>query len=84
MATVQPCILHRNNPDECYVNAILKFLKERSQNSKKLLFFLWAKSEVPIGEPDFPVAAVSRGKKIILVANETVMVADHDSSKILI
>ena len=84
MATVQPCILHRNDPDEYYVNAILKFLKERSQNSKKLFFFLWAKSEVPIGEPDFPVAAVSQGKKIILVANETVMVADLDSSKISI
>ena len=35
---VQACILHKNNT----VNAILKFLKERSQNSKKPVAFVSA------------------------------------------
>lgn len=81
---VQARILHKNNPDEFYVNSILKFLKGRSQNNKKLVAFVStnAKCKVSFGEPGFPVAVVSWGKEVIVGANETAMVADHNFSKI--
>ena len=83
---LQARILHKNNLDEHYTNAILKFLKERSLNSEKPVAFVSAdaKCKVSIGEPGFPVAVVSRGKKVIVGATETAMVADHDFSKISI
>ena len=64
---VQPRILHKNNPAEHHGNAILKFLKKRSQNSEKPVAFVSAdaKCKVSIEEPGFPMAAVSRGKKVI-------------------
>ena len=57
-----------------------------SQNSKKLIAFVSAdaKCKVSIGEPGFPLAAVSQVKKVLVGANETAMVADDDFSKISI
>ena len=83
---LQARILHKNNPDEHYVNAIVKFLKEKFQNSKKPVAFVSAdaKCRVSKGEPGFLVALVSSGKKVLVSANETAMVADHDFSKISI
>ena len=49
-----------------------------SQNSKKLIAFVSAdaKCKVSIGELGFPLAAVSQGKKVLVGANETAMVAE--------
>ena len=59
----QARILHKHNPDEHYVNTIVKFLKERFQNSKKPVAFVSAdaKCKVSIAEPGFPVTPVSSG-----------------------
>ena len=40
-----------------------------------------AKCKVQIGEPAYPIAAVSRGKKVLVGINETFAVGDHDFSK---
>ena len=39
-----------------------------------------AKCKVSVGEPDYPIAAVSRGKAVIVGKNETFKVGDHDYS----
>ena len=36
------------------------------------------KHRVKVGEPNFPVAAVERGKKVIVSLNETFLVGDYD------
>ena len=41
-----------------------------------------AKCKVSVGEPGYPIAAVSRGKQVIVGVNETFKVDDHDYSKI--
>ena len=41
-----------------------------------------AKCKVSVGEPGYPIAAVSRGKQVIVGVNETFKVGDHDYSKI--
>ena len=81
---VQARILRKHNPDAHYVNAIFKFLKDRAIKTSSETIFLSAdeKCKVSIGEPDYPIAAVSRGKKVIVGLNQSFEVADHDFSKI--
>ena len=43
-----------------------------------------AKCKVPIGEPVYPIAVVTRGKKVIAGLNEKLLVTDHDFSKLSI
>ena len=40
------------------------------------------KCKVSVGEPGFPIAAVSRGKAVIVGRNEVFKVGDHDFSKV--
>ena len=41
-----------------------------------------AKCKVALGEPGYPIAAVTRGKRVIVGSRETLQVSDHDFSKI--
>ena len=41
-----------------------------------------AKYKVSVGEPDFPLASVSQGKKVMVGVNESFRVADHGFSKV--
>ena len=40
--------------------------------------------KVSVGEPDFPIAFVTRGKKVIAGINQSPEVSDYDFSKISI
>ena len=37
---------------------------------------------MPAGEPDFPIASVNGGKRVIVGSNKTFMVGDHDFTKL--
>lgn len=39
------------------------------------------KHRIKVGEPSFPLAAVERGREVIVALNETMCVGDHDFSK---
>ena len=41
-----------------------------------------AKCKVSIGEPGTPIAAVTRGKRVMVGMNESFQITDHDFSKI--
>ena len=45
------------------------------------LFFLDDKHHCKVGEPNHPVAAVDRGKSVIVANEMTFAVADHDFTK---
>ena len=64
----------------------MTFLKERTQKNEKAVSFVSAdaKCKVSIGQTEFSFAAVSHGKKVILGANETVKVTNHDFSNVSI
>ena len=81
---VQARILRNNNPDSHYANAIYSFMKERAvkNSDHTAMVSADAKCKVSIGEPDFPIAAVTRGKAVIVGKNQTFKVGDHDFSKV--
>ena len=81
---VQARLLRKNNPDTHYAKPVQKFLKQRAiKNRNNVAFFSAnAKCKVSVGETGFPVAAVARGKKVVVDVNETFRVADHDFSKL--
>ena len=39
------------------------------------------KHRIKIGEPNYPVAAAERGRRVLVGPNETFEVADHDFTK---
>ena len=81
---VQARLLRNNNPDSHYANAVYSFMKERAVKNSEFTAMLSvdAKCKVSVGEPDFPIAAVSRGKAVIVGENQTFKVGDHDFSKV--
>ena len=83
---VQAQLFQKNNPDAHYANAAHKFMRERAvKNHQNIAFFrVDAKCKLPIKEPGYPIAAVTRGKKVIVGLNEKFLVTDHDFSKLSI
>ena len=59
-------------------------MKQRAIKRRTDLNFLSADAtcKVSVGEPDLPLASVSRGKKVVVGVNESFRVADHDFSKV--
>ena len=83
---VQARLFRKNNPDAHYANAVYKFMRQRAMKNRQNVAFFSAdaKCKVSIGEPGYPIAAVSRGKKVVVGENERFMVTDHDFSKLSI
>jgi DNA-directed RNA polymerase subunit RPC12/RpoP len=81
---VQARILRKQNADSHYTNAVYSFLKERAIQYRDTTAIVSsdAKCKISVGEPGTPIAAVSRGKKVLVGINETFQVTDHDYSKI--
>ncbi|GBC33575.2 hypothetical protein GLOIN_2v1782174 [Rhizophagus irregularis DAOM 181602=DAOM 197198] len=61
----------------------LKFMKEFAVRFREItnLVFLDDKHRCKVGEPGFPVAAIDRGKKVVVSKDTTFVVADHDFTK---
>ena len=81
---IQARLFCKNNPDTHYCNAIYNFMKQTAINHRTDSTFFNAdgKCKVSVGKPDFPLASVSRGKKVLVGVNESFRVADHDFSKV--
>ena len=59
-------------------------LRNRAISLKPNVVFVsaHAKCKVPIGKPNYPVAAVARGKKVIVGLQERFKLSDHDFTKV--
>ena len=81
---IQARLFHKNNPDRHYCNAIDNFMKQREikHRTESTFFIADSKCKVFVGEPDFPLASVSRGKKVVVGVNESFRVADRDFIKV--
>ena len=75
--------LHLSHIDSHYASAIFRYLKELAIKFKDhtWLVFLDDKHRCKIGEPGHPVAAIERGKQVVVTTNETFAVSDHDFTK---
>ena len=74
----------KKNPDAHYYNAICNFMKQRAikDRTDSSFFSAGAICKVSVGERDFPLGSVSRGKKVVVGVNESFRLADHDFSKV--
>ena len=68
---VQAQLFQKSNPDAHYANAAYKFMRERVVKTRQNIAFFSAdaKWKVPIGESGYPIAVVTRGKKVIVGLN---------------
>ena len=74
---VQARLFRKSNPDAHYANAV--------KNRQNIAFFSTdTKCKEPIGEPGYRIAAVTRGKKVIIGLNEKFLATYHDFSKLSI
>jgi hypothetical protein len=80
---VQTRQLRAFHPDVHYASALFRYEKEFAVVFRKItnLIFLDNKHRCKVGEPGFPVAAVERGKKVVVSKDTTFAVADHDFTK---
>ncbi|GES90525.1 hypothetical protein GLOIN_2v1782174 [Rhizophagus clarus] len=72
-----------NYNDAHYTSALFRYQKEivilLRENS--WLIFMDDKHQCKVGKPGYPVAAVERGRQVIVSKNKTFYVADHDFMK---
>src|ERR1044072_1732841 len=81
---VQTRQLRAFHPDVHYASALFRYEKEFAVKFQRItnLVFLDDKHRCKVGEPGFPVAAVEKGKKVVVSRDTTFAVADHDYTKL--
>jgi hypothetical protein len=80
---VQARQLRVDHPDFHYASALFRYEKEMAVKYREHsnLIFLDDKHRCKVGEPNYPVAAVDRGKSVIVAKGTIFSVADHDFTK---
>uniref|UniRef100_U9TKM5 Uncharacterized protein n=1 Tax=Rhizophagus irregularis (strain DAOM 181602 / DAOM 197198 / MUCL 43194) TaxID=747089 RepID=U9TKM5_RHIID len=80
---VQSRQLRCNHIDSHYASALFQYLKELAITFKDYswLIFMDDKHRCKVGEPGYPVAAVERGKQVIVSCSKSFIVSDHDFTK---
>ena len=80
---VQQRQFRKSHPDEHYAAAIFRYIREFAIMHKEISTFacLDDKHKIKIGEPGFPVAAVERGKRVLVKVGSSFEVGDHDFTK---
>lgn len=80
---VQARQLRCNHEDLHYASALFRYQKEMAilLRMNSWLIFMDDKHRCKVGEPGYPVAAVERGRQVIVSKNKAFKVADHDFTK---
>ena len=80
---VQARQLRAEHPDCHYAAALFRYLREMACKYREYatLVFLDDKHRCKVGEPGHPVAAVERGKQVLVSLHKKMAVADHDFTK---
>ena len=80
---VQRRLFRKEHLDGHYCAALYRYLREFAVLYRDVSLFVSVddKHRIKVGEPGFPLAAVERGKEVIVSLNETFVVGDHDFAK---
>ena len=80
---VQARQFRKSHPDAHYAAAVFKYQRELAVKFRSYSTFscLDDKHRVKVGEPGFPVAALERGRKVIVGLNSFFQVGDHDYTR---
>ena len=83
--TVQKRLFRKCHPDEHYCAALFRYQRELAVKYRDLSTFICIddKHRIKVGEPGYPVAAVERGRQVIVSQTETFAVGDHDFTRFL-
>ena len=81
---LQQRMVRKSHDDDHYTNALFKYAREYAINIRDICCFICTddKHKIDVGEPSFPLAAVPRGKRVLVAGNEAFQVGDHDFSTI--
>ena len=81
---VQARQLRANHIDAYYASALFRYEKEFAVKFREHLAFasLDDKHTIKVGEPQFPVAAVERGKEVLVSKDKKLVVSDHDFTRL--
>ena len=80
---VQAKQFRKSHPDEHYAAALFRYMREFAVKFKTVteMVCLDDKHRMKVGEPGYPVAAVERGRRVIVKMGTSFEVADHDFTK---
>jgi len=80
---IQKRLFRKSHPDKHYCAALFSYQCEFSVKYQDSTNFICIddKHRVKVGEPGFPVAAVERGREVVVSLHETFAVGDHDFTR---
>ena len=80
---VQSRQFRHSHVDSHYASALFKYEREFAIRYRDFTTFICQddKHTIKVGEPGFPVAAVDRGKAVLVGLNEKLVVGDHDFTR---
>lgn len=80
---VQARQFRKEHEDAHYAAAVFRYQRELAVEFQHNSVFVCMddKHRLKVGEPNYPVAAAERGKKVLVGRNESFEVADHDFTK---
>ena len=80
---VQQRQLRHSHIDSHYAACVFRYIREYAIICRDFCNFICLddKHRVKVGEPEVPVAAVERGRQVLVSKNERMVVADHDFTK---
>lgn len=80
---VQARQFRKDHEDAHYAAAIFRYQRELAVKFREQSVFVCMddKHRVKVGEPNYPVAAAERGRRVLIRKNQTFEVADHDFTK---
>ena len=83
---VQQHNIRKFSPDDHYCNALFKYAKQLAIKFSDHCAFISTnnKCKIKVGEPNFPVAFVASGKRVLLSKEQVFQIANHDMSSIIL
>ena len=80
---VQKRQFRKTHPDSHFCAAVFRYMRDFAVKFRAISVFACIddKHRIKVGEPGFPVAAAERGRQVIVSAQNTFTVGDHDFCK---
>ena len=83
---MQQRMLRKQHDDDHYCSCIYKYLRSMVTSLRDISLFICTddKHKISCGEPNYPLSALPRGRRVLVARNEYYRVGGHDFSKISI
>ena len=81
---LQQRMIKKAHDDDHYANAVFKYAREYAVSIRGICSFVCTddKHKISMGQPNFPLGALPRGRRVLVEINESFQVGDHDFTTI--